>query len=474
MQNGAMRYRSITLAFALALCGCAATCAAANAQSVDANGRPAVATLRDEEDWTFLRDPAKRTDALDALKFVEIGNDPNEYVVFGAELREFYEHYFDQNWLAPNGSNGYDLQRYLLDADFHAGRARVFSEIESALDEGRKGGSGINLQDRLDATALYAQWSIGGKTGTFAAPIAVQAGRMEFNYGSGALLAANDGPGIRNSFDGTRVVVRDKNWRYDALAAYYVTPIDGIFASSTDHTRSLTGVYVQRSGLGRGALDFFFLDDSRKHSTYERGSGAETRYTAGARGSRTFGRFDGEFDGGYQFGRFAAVPIVAGFVAGNFGYTIGSRTTIRPYLQGGIGTGDGKPGGPLGTFRPPTFKGQYVGAIGADGPSNVLTYEPGVTVNSGKVIGTAEFLIFDRESGDDGVYGIAGNLLVRGRALQPIGEGVGPLFSLLDRVGAHTTAQAIYQRYLVGPFLKTSAPNDSSIAYYRLVLDYKF
>src|SRR6476660_1778146 len=76
---------------------------------------------RYDEDWSYLRDESKRTDALDVVKYIPL-NDRGWYVSLGGEARIRYEYFTEFAFGAgPQDGNGYLLQRYLVHADFHLG-----------------------------------------------------------------------------------------------------------------------------------------------------------------------------------------------------------------------------------------------------------------------------------------------------------------------------------------------------------------
>jgi len=54
----------------------------------EAAGRPAYQSSRFDEDWSALRDPAKRTDPFDPIKFIPLTADGSWYMTLGGELRE--------------------------------------------------------------------------------------------------------------------------------------------------------------------------------------------------------------------------------------------------------------------------------------------------------------------------------------------------------------------------------------------------
>src|SRR5258708_12662147 len=94
-----------------------------------------------EEDWRALQGVA-RTDLWDPVKFVPLSADGTTSLSLGGEVRVTYERFGNPNFgLTPPDPAGYLLQRYLLHADVHVGsRARVWTEFNSSLENGRIGG----------------------------------------------------------------------------------------------------------------------------------------------------------------------------------------------------------------------------------------------------------------------------------------------------------------------------------------------
>src|SRR3954454_5773282 len=95
--------------------------------------------LHADEDWSYLADPQMRGhDWLDPLKYIPFGQRENWYLTIAGEMRQWFEHYQNENWgeaPAPNEppveGNGYLKQRYMFSGDFHLGsRFRVFGELQ--------------------------------------------------------------------------------------------------------------------------------------------------------------------------------------------------------------------------------------------------------------------------------------------------------------------------------------------------------
>ena len=87
---------------------------------------PSYQSLRFEEDYRYLHDPARRTDVWDVIKYVPLRDNGAWYLSLGGELRERYEYFHNALWgQGPQDENGFLLQRYMLHADMHMGEART-------------------------------------------------------------------------------------------------------------------------------------------------------------------------------------------------------------------------------------------------------------------------------------------------------------------------------------------------------------
>jgi hypothetical protein len=100
------------------------------------------ALLRQDENYSYLRNPACRTDFWDPIKYVPLSSSGDRYLTFGGEIREWYEGFRNANWgEGPQDGNGYLLQRLSLYGDWNAGkRVRLFGQLTSNIEAGRNGG----------------------------------------------------------------------------------------------------------------------------------------------------------------------------------------------------------------------------------------------------------------------------------------------------------------------------------------------
>lgn len=158
--------------------------------------------LRYEENYSYLCDPSRRTDRLDALKYVPLNPAGDRYLSFGLEAREYYERFRNPDFSARNqDSNGYFLQRYALHSDLHLGRRlRVFGQLLSALENGRRGGPRPIDEDKLGLHQGFLDLNFGTRTGGQGATgrempaFVVRLGREEVAFGSGRMVARREGP----------------------------------------------------------------------------------------------------------------------------------------------------------------------------------------------------------------------------------------------------------------------------------------
>jgi hypothetical protein len=120
--------------------------AGGNAQSV-VNAAPVTLDrnyqlLREDEDWSFLRDPNLRKDFWDPIKYIPLRKQaPDWYMTLGGEAREVWEQIGNDNWGQSPFWNGYLNERYMPYVDLHYGpHVRTFVELKSGLNSFRSGG----------------------------------------------------------------------------------------------------------------------------------------------------------------------------------------------------------------------------------------------------------------------------------------------------------------------------------------------
>ena len=114
--------------------------------------------LREDEDWSFLRDPSLRQDFWDQVKFIPLGSNGDWYMTISGEAREVWEQIGNDNWGQAPFWNAYLNERYMLGFDIHYGNHfRTFVELKSGLNSFRIGGPRPIDEKKLDFQA--ALWS---------------------------------------------------------------------------------------------------------------------------------------------------------------------------------------------------------------------------------------------------------------------------------------------------------------------------
>ncbi len=67
--------------------------------------------LRDNEDWSFLKDVTLRGDLWDSVKFIPLRAGGKSYLTIGGEIREAFEHVGNDNWGKQAYMNAFFLER---------------------------------------------------------------------------------------------------------------------------------------------------------------------------------------------------------------------------------------------------------------------------------------------------------------------------------------------------------------------------
>ena len=348
------------------------------AQSSSANEAPQVdrnyKLLREDEDWSFLQDPALRQDFWDPIKYIRLRQNQDDwYLTIGGEAREVWEQIGNDNWGESPYMNGYLLERYMLSFDAHYGRHfRSFVEFKSGLESFRRGGPRPIDEKKLDFQAAFFEVGTAGEQNW----AKFRVGRQEMEYGSGRLIDVREGPNVRLSFDGFKVVSKVGVWRVDGFAVRPDLDNPGFFDNAPNHQVGFWGIYSTRP-LTRGvSVDAYYLGLDRKEAAFERGTAHELRHTLGARLWRPVATkrrgWDFDYEGLGQFGTFGSANIRAWTFASDTGYRIPTlRLKPRFSIKSDISSGDNPRTNTLGTFNPLFPIGNYFGVLASTGPGPI-------------------------------------------------------------------------------------------------------
>lgn len=439
--------------------------------------------LRYDEDYSYLKDPSRRTDPLDVLKYIPLSDWDNCYLSLGGTARPRFE--FEQNPFFGSGpanshGNNNDLvQRYMLHADLHLGsNIRFFGQLQSGFETGLIGGPRPDVDlDRFDAHQGFLDlvWRWGEEE---ANSLTLRPGRQEMAYGSGRLIDVREGANLRRSFDAARVLLKAGDWQVDGFWSKPVRDRPGVFDDDPNPDISLWGLYAVRplAVLPDGHTDLYYLGFQNNQAAYNQGKGQELRHSLGV---RIWGRpMPWEYNCEYvwQFGRFGRGAIEAWTAANAVRYNF-EEWPLRPRLglRFDVASGDVNPHSPnLQTFNPLFPSGAYFNLANPIGPQNIIDLHPVLDLNFGeKVTTTADWNFFWRESLGDGIYSLAGVPLRPGTPGQARYIGSSPSLTTTWKVTRHTTVLASYVHFFDGPYLKENPPA-KDIDYITVWIDFTF
>ncbi|MDB5384867.1 MAG: hypothetical protein JWM11_513 [Planctomycetaceae bacterium] len=448
-----------------------------------AENPPHYKVLRYDEDYSYLNDVFQQTDQWDAIKYIPIGNCDNTYLSIGGEARERYEFYHDEDFgdapASSKGNNGYLLQRYLLHGDLHIGpHFRYFGQLMTGLEDGRIGGPHPDVdRDAFDLHQTFADFiaPLEGENDS----ITVRVGRQEMTYGSGRLIDVREGPNLRRSFDGAKILIRSGETSVDGWWSKPVRNRVGVFDDDPNPDKSFWGIYATRPApiLPEGNVDLYYLGFENRDAVYNQGSGYELRHSLGTRlwGNPVPWEYNLEYI--WQFGTFGAGNINAWSAAHAVRYNF-YDTPLKPRfgIRADIASGDNNPNSRnLQTFNPLFPSGVYFNLANPVGPSNMIDLHPVLDLHFGEqVTVTTDWDFFWRESLNDGAYRLSGSLLRPAGGSDARFVGNSPSVTLIWSATRHLSFVASYVHFFPGQFLKDNTLPSQPIDFFTTWIDYKF
>jgi Alginate export len=440
---------------------------------------PTYHLLREDDDWSFLADPARRQDSWDPLKYIPLREGRSDWFLsVGGEVREVWEQIGNDNWGQQHLMNGYLNERYMLHFDFHFGNhVRTFVELKSGLNSYRAGGPRPIDEKKLDFQAAFVEVGTGSDRNW----IKFRAGRQEMEYGSGRLIDVREGPNVRLSFDGFKVKTGIGRWQIDGFAMRPDLDKPGFFDNAPNHAVGFWGVYGVRP-LGKSiTLDTYYLGINRKSATFNREMGQEVRHSIGARLSRPIAQtnsgWDFDNEAVWQFGSFGSANIRAWTVASETGYRF-PAIPLKPRfsVKADVSSGDDPRTNTLGTFNPLFPKGNYFGVLATTGPGpiNFIDVHPRLEATLPHDVTASFDWIFQwRESLRDGVYSVPGFVIIPAGKSDARFVGQRPGTEVRWQVNRHLWAQADYGIFYAGRFVKESQTS-RNLNYWALWTGFKF
>lgn len=367
------------------------------------------------EDWRVMRDPARRDDPLDRLKYLPIDDAGAVYLTLSGEAR-LRVNLTTNPGLREARAQRQDISRLVAGADLHVGpHLRLFGEVAhggiSGIEIGKPSASLRNM-------FVVQQAFVEGSATAGGVTMGVRYGRQEFTDGPNLLVSQRDNNTIRYTLNGWRAWVNGATLRAD-LFDFRPTRYGDLGAGDdvADPARRFSGVtlgmVVPRDWLGGSKLYFDPFLWRRRNSVGAWGGriGPARRYYAGARLWGDVGRVTIDWSANHQWGRYIDQDIAAWqvFLAQTWRIAPDARAPAVgfhvDYASGGGGYGNGRAGEKLRDAYAPFGNNIYFSYGLFLTPSNLIGAAPMVTIRPAPTVRlTAEYLLAWRDDVRDAVY----------------------------------------------------------------------
>ena len=361
------------------------------------------------EDWRVMRDPAKRDDPLDRLKFLPLNDDI--YLTLSGEARLRMNLTTNPN-LREAPHQRQDITRIFAAADLHIGpHLRVFGELAHGGISGRNlGAPAASLRNDL----VYQQYFVEGNFQVGGIAVGARYGRQEFTDGPNLLVSQRDNNTIRYTLNGIRGWARGGRLRVDLFdlkpTAYGdLGTDDDVIDPARRFSGATFGMALPTRWLGGSKLYLvpFVWRGRNDVGTWGGRIGPAERFYAGARLWGEAGPLTIDWSVNHQWGTFIDQDIDAWQLLFAQTYRIGSAKTAprigfhADYASGGGGYGGRK----LRNAYAPFGNNIYYSYQLFLTPSNLIAFAPNVTVSPfEKLRVTAEYQLAWRDSTTDAVY----------------------------------------------------------------------
>lgn len=430
---------------------------------------PSFKLFRAEENYLYLIDTIQnsyKNDFLDAIKFIPLNKQRNFYATIGGEVRVRLEHFSNLLWNEDNDETFYS-QRISFHTNLVLGKnIRVFGELYSGYTSHKKK---IVQYDELDLHQAFVEFNFPIKKSQ---NLSVRLGRQEMGLGATRLVGVREGPNIRRTFDGARVIYNSGNttiqsfYTKEVFPKFYVFDNEFTLFDDTAFNPKLWGIYSQfKINNESGVNELYYLGYESKFSKFSDLSGKEVRHTLGLRRFGKLGKrlsFNTEIM--YQFGKLDDAIISA--------FSIGTDTHYRlidtkwtPNLglklnwsSGDKNTGDNK----LNSFNPLFVNPSFYGISTRITPVNIFSIHPSISINPAqKLTVFIDWGIFWRASKNDGLYAPPSFLIRESGGISDLN--IGNQFGVVSyyRINRHFVFDLNISYFIAGSFLEKSGPSEN-------------
>jgi Alginate export len=415
-----------------------------------------------DEDYSYLSNPANRTDPFDVIKYIPIGNEPDWYLTLGGQVRDRFD-YFNNNEFG-NGirDNGFDLIRMLADVDAHFGKnVRAFVQLDSSLEYMRAGGPRAGDADNIDFQQAFIDLNAPLNQAD-TEDLTIRVGRQELAYGAQRLISPNDWRNERLTFDGVKASLYLPHDTLDIFAARPVIPDKNQLNSDNDHTYfggiyNVTELPAVLPGAG-SKLDLYLLELDQFTSAANPVD--SNTYTLGTRFHSTPGSWDFDVEPDWQFGKYSMSHINAWAFAAEGGYTF-SSVALKPRLSAGadLASGSGNPAGRFNQLFPPQY--MYLGHMYLFGRENLIDLHPGLEFHPIKdiTVSVAQHF-FWRQNTSSAVYNLNSAVVAADASSRSAYLGSETDFAIDWQIDRHFSALLGYSHFFTGTFLHDAGDSE--------------
>ena len=436
---------------------------------------PRYAVSRWAEDWSFLRDTAKRKDPFDLLKFIPLDEDGSTYLTLSGQERLRVE---------TSGNPGLrdvrlqdrELIRTFVGADLHIGEhVRFYGELASGQQFGR---APMNPNERND---LYVQQLFGEVRGRVAgADAGVIFGRQHFLDGPIQLVSTRENNNIHTTLQGVRAYANWKRVRVDLFDLRFVDlgldAFDDNVSDSTHFRGGLVSMVLTPEAARRPLfLDAFFYNSTDDNRRWGVRTGHEERNYYGLRAHGTLGPASIDWTGTYQSGNYETRQLRGWSVYLNQSISLSSKGW-RPAVGVHFDAGSGGGAFGNGTLHNADFLfgvNPYLNDSTAFGFINLMDVSPTLTFTPApKVTVRTEYDFLRRLNQNDAVYSgtkaaYAGTQFVAGHDV-----GQQARLRIAWAVNPHITLAATLEHVLAGDVLREAGFHDSTYTASQIVFKF--
>ena len=418
--------------------------------------------LRYDDDFSFLADPAKRTDPVDVFKYVPLPIAPRAFVTFGLDDRERVE--ASANALLGFGyrpAQAYDLHRLLIDADVHVQDVRLFAQFGSELEGGRRPEPIPLDRGRFDLQQGFADTKLAAGAGQ----LVLRAGRQEMTYDEGAIIGLRDGPNVRLSFDGVRASYLDPTYALDAFAVRPVNVSPGVFDDADLTGQALYGVHATMTPKAAPgfAVDTFVYGNTMPAVSLYPTTAPERTATFGTRLRASSSGFDGAVGAIGQTGSYGGREVLAYAAHFNAGYTFRDLPAAPGFtLRADVLSGSDDPGhGTVHTFNALYPNVAYSTEATIEAPANLI--EPALLLFAEPLRGLRVQYIVEslwRDSTADAFYAAPLVPLIPGTSSKARFIGLEQQLSATWRLSDHVAITSAFVHFAAGEFVARGGGHD--------------